>query len=65
MFDTETSLAGMFSIWILLQKATLVPGFVGVLLGVLNQHLEEPPNVRKSALRYLLDNVLDHFKHLV
>jgi hypothetical protein len=46
--------------WILLNKVTFVPGFVGVLLGVLNQHLEEPPNVRKSALLYFLDH--DHFE---
>ncbi len=58
----------MFYFWILLNKgtSTFVPGLVGVLFGVLNQHFEESPMVRKSALRYyFLDHVLDHFKPLV
>jgi hypothetical protein len=52
----------MFSYEFYLTKFLFVPGFVGVLLGVLNQHLEEPPNVRKSTLRYFIDYLLNFLK---
>jgi hypothetical protein len=61
-FETETSLADMHVLHLdFPEESTFVPGFVGVLLRVLNQHFEESPMVRKSDLRYFLCTGDQHY----